>query len=490
MQPQASEDIPARLPATVELLTAGGDARILCLSGNNEYGCRPCPDPGLISFASSTASTLSESGFAAADALRRKIINEPNGATACDREFGRIREEFASLCGLADFGRQDILFAASGTDTHLIASRLLAPGHILMVAQSETGKGVPAALAGRHFSTRSAYSAGLARGEVLDGGMPTPVSEIGIRNADGSPRDGCAIDQEISDRVGAYVKRGGRVLLVLADVSKTGMIAPSLACALKLKAAFSDSIDILVDACQFRMAPSTLRAYLDKGFLVAVTGSKFLTGPAFSGALFIPQTVRRLRGPKTLAAYSSRFEWPSGMRPGFAGTGTNFGLLLRWEAALAEFRAFHAVPETEVEKFLLLFAGTIRHRLETDPSFEPLTVPPLDRLALTGTTSWDHIQTIFPFRLKKNGRHLSHSETCRIHALLQEDLSPLSPHPAAALRCSLGQPVSCGAEGGALRLCASARLVVEGLNDPAAVLDRAAAVLDKAVLLLEFVQDA
>ena len=120
------------LPDTLALLRQGGDSRIRTVSGCNEYGCRPDPDPDLVSFASCTASTISEAGFAAANALRQRIIEEPSTST-CDHEFSRIRQEFTSLCDLSDLGGLEVLFAASGTDIHLVTSRLIGPEHSVMV---------------------------------------------------------------------------------------------------------------------------------------------------------------------------------------------------------------------------------------------------------------------------------------------------------------------------------------------------------------------
>lgn len=471
------------LPDTLSLLLEGGDARIRIVSGCNEYGCRPNPDPALISFASCTASTISESGFAAADALRQRIVKEPSGFT-CDREFSRIRQELASLCDLQDPGGLKILFAASGTDIHLIASRLIAPEHIIMVEAAETGRGVPLALSGHHFGTGSARGRCLAREDALAEDTIFSVSEVSIRNADGSSRDAREIDDDVSRLVSSRIKTGGRVLLVLVDISKTGIIAPSPSCALELNERYPGSVEVLVDACQFRLSSSTLKAYLDKGFMIALTGSKFLTGPAFSGALLIPETVRNLKTPDGLPLSSSRFERPEKIWPEGTGTGINFGLLLRWEAALAEFRAFRGIPEKAAAEFLHSFARAIRCRLTSDPHLEALTVPVIKRLGLTEGKSWDAIQTIFPFRLRKDGRRLEPQETLHIHDLLQKDLSNLSNHPAASLRCSLGQPVRCGETGNALRLCASARLVGEGIENPGMVIRRALSVLDKIDLLL------
>jgi hypothetical protein len=157
----------------------------------------------------------------------------------------------------------------------------------------------------------------------------------------------------------------------------------------------------------------------------------------------------------------------------------NYGLLLRWEAALDELRAFRSIPDHETGAFLARFAEAVSTRLREDPTFEPLPVPALDRRPLVADRHWDEIPTIFPFLLRgSDGRPLSREAMARIYAAL------------AAQCCQVGQPVPCGERGGisvsALRLCASARLVVEAASEPAgatAVIARALAVLDKAAYL-------
>ncbi len=464
------------LADTRALLAEGGDARIALESGRNEYGCRPYPDPDLAALGSSTASTISESGYAAAEALREKILANPDEAGG---EFDRIRDELSRLCGISDLEGLEIVFAASGTDAHLIASQIVKPACAVMVDGTETGRGVPSALSGRHFSTRIAFCGKVMLGMPLSEAMA--VMNVRIRAPDGMPRDCGEIDMDVVACVESVVEKGGKVLLVLADVTKTGMIAPSLSCAIELRKKFPASVEVLVDACQFRMSPSTLRAYLEQGFMVALTGSKFLTGPTFSGALLMPQAPRR-EIPKTLKSYSSRYEWPEGMRSDLLGDDINFGLLLRWEAALAELRAFCNVPEEKAGKFLLEFAQEIGQRLEEDARFESLPVPPLDRRVLVPAPGWDSIQTIFPFMLKRGGLLLGLEETKEIHAQLQEGRSGIDA--IAGLRYSLGQPVSCAGKG-ALRLCASARLVVEGALNGDAVINRALAALDRVAMLLD-----
>ena len=56
----AAFDPPVFLASTQALLCEGGDQRIVRnqLTGLNAYGCAPRPDPDLIAFGSSTASTI------------------------------------------------------------------------------------------------------------------------------------------------------------------------------------------------------------------------------------------------------------------------------------------------------------------------------------------------------------------------------------------------------------------------------------------------
>src|SRR5487761_646329 len=66
----------AELFAPVEhLLASGGDTRLRLDPATqlNFYGCRPYPRPEAFTFASSTATSISERGFAAAEAAREDL---------------------------------------------------------------------------------------------------------------------------------------------------------------------------------------------------------------------------------------------------------------------------------------------------------------------------------------------------------------------------------------------------------------------------------
>jgi hypothetical protein len=390
-----------------------------------------------------------------------------------------------------------------------------APLRSIMVDPRETGSGVADALAGRHFSTLAALGSEVRKGASLAAENTSDVVAIALREADGGLRAPAAIEDEIDKLATDAAARGQRVLLTMVDVSKTGIIAPRPAYAAALAQRLPKAVEILVDACQFRLAPATLRAYIQQGFMVALTGSKFLTGPAFAGALLIPGGVaRRLRLrrlPPALRCYSAQAEWPRGWAAATALADVeNYGLLLRWEAAIEELRAFRAAPEPAVTEFAARFARDITRRLASDPAFEPLVAPPLDRLAPTpaGTPAggWDQIQTIFPFLLRhvagpRAGAIFRREETNATYRWLRRDARAIIEDPAddalAASRCELGQPVACGTRDGAavsvLRICNSARLIVEATQSDAAaeaVIERALAALDKTARVAAAVSQA
>lgn len=481
-----SGDHAEHFPTTDELLVQGGDDRIVLNQGANRYGCPPVPDTGHAAFGSATASVISEPAFAAANRLRLRLAERegviPHTVTY-ERELDRIRAELAVLCGADPAQDLQVIFGRSGTDLHLIAAELVGgtqmdPALVIRVDGAETGRGVPHALAGRRFDTP-------ATARVSSDRMAQTMC-LSLRLPDGTPRPAAEVDAEVRALVRGGAAAGRRVLLNMIDVSKTGLIAPSPACVLDLLGRLPERFHVLVDGCQFRLAPSTLNAYLNHGCMVAVTGSKFVTGPTFSGALLLTRaTAQRLQArllPRGLSAYSARADWPRTWAAAKTLDNTaNYGLLLRWEAALTELRRFRAIPEPQVAGFLERFATSVRAYLCRQPALRLLPTPVPERPELLQAQGWDRYQTIFPFvPCGPDGAPLPHKQTADLHRRLQSS------------GWYLGQPVACGYHGGqpisALRLCASARLVVEATADggrhAAPVIDRALATLERVAYLI------
>jgi hypothetical protein len=467
------------------LMGIGGDVRLKLEpeTGLNQYGCSSRPRPWAVTFASSTASSISERGYAGAERGRRRSLSRAleSGLEASRRAHAAdVRRALVELYGLPDGAR--IVLTPSGTDGELCAlavAILGAPATPLtnvLMASEETGAGVPLATRGRHFGTLTARGVSVPQGEVIDG-FPTDVELLAVRarSEDGGVRPADEVQEECARRVATAVASGRRVLLHLMDQSKTGLVC--LADLDRIDAP-RESLDVLVDACQGRLGAEAVRGYLRRGFMVLLTGSKFFTGPPFSGALVLPAAVaRRLEAadpglPRGLAQYFGRFDWPESA-PACAALAAdaNVGLGLRWEAALAEMQAFSAVDRGTTKEILELFARRVGGAIRSNPDLVLHEAPPLRRP--DAREGWDFTPTIFPFSILARSearRPLGPDDAKRVYFWLNSDLTSClgvgatgADRRLASRQFHIGQPVTmlgpAGVPTGALRLSAGARLV-------------------------------
>ncbi len=189
--------------------------------------------------------------------------------------------------------------------------------------------------------------------------------------------------------------------------------------------------------------------------------------------------------PPALGDYCAKADWPDGWAARDAlPHRANFGLLLRWHAALFELGRFVSIPEEKIAAVMTAFAEAVRMRLERDPAFDMLDARPIDRTVLRGETAhrrWDEISSILSFYLRHphDDRVLTASEAEAVYRGLAAEQCGL-----ASIR--LGQPVRCADIGGepasALRLCLSAPLIAEASESPAALeglISRAMTALDR-----------
>ncbi len=264
-------------PSTEELLVAGSDPRLKLdpATGVNHYLCRPYPEPDLLRFGASTATTIDARGWEVAERFRDRLAHDPLPTI-----HQHLCDQLRDLCKLDD--STAITLTESGTSAHRLAAERArqqspAPLHIMVMQPSETGSGVPDAL-------------------TLGGTLP--LHPIALRDDNGAVRPPAEVDDAVTQQVAAVMKRGASLLLVMVDGSKSGLAAPSPAAALALRDRFPDRIQLLMDGCQFRFDGTMLRHYLRQHIMVAVTGSKFLAGPSFSGALLCPAPSSFRRRPE------------------------------------------------------------------------------------------------------------------------------------------------------------------------------------------------
>ncbi len=399
-------------------LLSDGDSRLQTDrdSGLNKYLCPASPAPWMICASSCTASPIEQCGFDSAGGLFDRLagaVSLRSRRWLLLEEAQRIEEylvHYFQARGLAE-----AILCPSGTDALLTAARLLAaeqngaPMTAILPSASETGTGVPLAAAGRVFD-------GPRQGQAFtDADIGT--KEVALRAPDGTPLPADKVDAAFA---AAASGARGRAVVYLTYGTKTGLIAPHNPPA---------GAEVIVDACQARIDPARVAAFLRLGWPVVVTGSKFFGGPAFSGAVLFP-VARRAR-----------------LRP----VDTAVGTVLRWTAAIESMQRFVAVAGTAAA-FIDERGDAIRSAIESNPALVPIGgLCPADQPA--AGKHWADRPSVITFGVRGGGGLLSMTELQPIYRrLAQQGVLP-------------GQPVSLGTFGG-LRVAIGARDVVQA--EPAA----------------------
>src|SRR5690606_13589903 len=117
------------------------------------------------------------------------------------------------------------------------------------------------------------------------------------------------------------------------------LVLPRLEHVDRLRGQFGEDTAFVVDACQARITPAAIRAYLARGIIVFLTGSKFMGGPPFSGFALLPGGLAARSAPlaEGMAGIFRRAEVP----PSWPGRTVckdsgNVGLALRLAASIFE----------------------------------------------------------------------------------------------------------------------------------------------------------
>jgi hypothetical protein len=458
-------DLPTHI-----LMSAGGDDRITLdeQSGLNSYGCAPEPIRA-ISYSSSTASSISAAAYAHAHSVHH-VLREAVAAGGAEADVyaeairaarGRIRATY----GLGE--DVDIAFGASGTDLEYLALAIALqdgkPVTNIVVEVDEVGSGCLYSQAGQYFAARTALGVDVEKGAHLAGmgAERIAVCTLKTRSESGPVIDPADYGALLIAACGKAIAEGLRPLVHIIHRSKTGIITPSLDAVDALLAAHGDAVDLVVDACQGRIAPPTIAAYLERGASIYITGSKFIGGPPFSAwALVPPVLAARMRGGSAISAGLADFFVRGDMPASWASVnavlkkGSNFGLLLRLEAGLFELERLLAMPMERVDAVIAAFGSTMRSLADDsamrliegatdDPSAgdhgQPGDFHALDRKMLYV------VELVRPHRA--TGEPLTVEQAREVYRGLYTDLSAefadSSDALIAAEICHLGQPVRC-----------------------------------------------
>ena len=448
------------------LLLAGGDSRLALdpVTQLNRYGVCPRPRPEAVHFSSSTASAISRHGFLFCDLLRRHLLDaalsrgeEPDALHRA--AVTATQHEILRLLAL-DPAEADLALAASGTDSELLTALLSLAGAgdrpltNLLVSPEESGKGVRLAGSGRFFDDTAASGAAVRKGAEAFPGRAIHIEEVAIRDEDCRVRPPAEVDAEILAKGRAALDRGHHLLVHVLLGSKTGLSAPGWEVVEQLVREAPERVDVAVDACQMRSSWTEMGDMVRRGWMVQISGSKFLTGPPFSGALLLPaalrgrqpEAARLLEAAPGVGRADDWSAWWAQRLPATAGT-ASLGPVFRWLPALLEGHLYAQLGEAVRTHAFECFRKALIPRFLNSPHLQAIDSAisgdgdtDLARLSIISFqvlgARWDG--RVSPLNEKASlwlFEHLNHDITP-----LLSDLSP-ADRVTARLQCHIGQPV-------------------------------------------------
>jgi hypothetical protein len=472
---------------TEYLLMSGGDLRLNIDEFQllNKYGCRPFPRPEAFTFASSTATSVSNFAFDKTDKVRTILIQNSlkKGLKNATIEFAELLKNNLRKA-LKITNENQIIFSPSGTDSALqiaaitqIASQKEIT-HVL-VASDETGSGVPATLKGCHFENTSALNFPVKKGDKIEGFRDVDLIKISLRDENGSLKSSEQLDKEVFTAISETNELGRHIVLHAMDQSKLGYQSPSEKMVQSLKKLHNLSIQIIVDGSQLRLDPRDIQNYLNKGYIVTITGSKYFTGPPYCGALIVPKSVSQSINaikktlPKGLTNYYNHSDWPtSWFCSKDLSEGFNYGSYMRWNAAIVEMDRYYRTPILYRNLGIEMFCNFVEDSIKDAAFLEPLFG---DETKINTYNSEEfglrNIRTIFPFFILKDNTALSVENVKKLYTLLNSDISDqfeessLEVIRLAAQKCHIGQAVNVkygtDFQSAVLRISLGARVISE-----------------------------
>lgn len=359
--------------AAAELLTQGGDARIVVdpATGLNQYFSAPRPSTA-IAYASSTANDISGPAFG--HVCRRLAELAPDialSAGAYAEALDGLRRRIRAAYGLAE--DIEIVFAPSGTDLEYVGLALAkqrGTGGIrnILLGADEVGSGCIYSARGQYFAKQTARGITVAPGDPIGGRLPEKLelTNVPVRDDHGIAFRPAAIAEAI-DKLVVEAKADARHTLVhVVHGSKTGLVLPALEHIDALIKRHGDAVSFIIDACQARITSQAIADYLARGCTVLLTGSKFMGGPPFNGFALVPRAAVARSAPLPIAFCKifRRGEWPDNWPDvELLPREPNLGLLLRLEASIFELERFQALSLERVSRVILAFHAAVRAAL-------------------------------------------------------------------------------------------------------------------------------
>lgn len=474
-----------------DIMATGGDARVITenKSGLNTYGHSPFPKFA-VQYSSCTGNTISVSAYSYVASFLNVLTHEHQQELNTDfyiREFELIRKKIASYYELSP--EVEMVFGSSGTDIELIQLALsLSLGksvHNIVLAANEVGSGTENAAKGCYFSDLTPTGYNCKIGEEIPGFSNHRISyaNIDIRDCRGNIVNEDIIHKAYIAEIDFAIRSGKRAIVHTIHRSKTGLIVPHYDIIYEIVKDYGDHIDLVVDCCQGRVSIKKVNEYLNLGASLLLTGSKFYSGPPFSGILLLPVKYRKypidINNYSGLRQFFSIPEYPLRWQkdiPQITDDENNLGLLLRWKAAVYEMNKVFLIPNHRIEFVINSFTNLARRMISQTTFLNEISAfsQTIEDTCPTNTKSPFELNTIITFAIYGlDGSELTIEDAKIIHKALYTNLEPYlsQSNKILSLIVQLGQPVkikqNCDGKWGAnLRIALSSNLIGElGLLD-------------------------
>jgi hypothetical protein len=310
-------------------------------------------------------------------------------------------------------GEAGLILFPSGSDAEflpLIMALIRAKGqgvvYSYVTAAGEVGSGTPNASGGKHFSALAPKGHKQENNGLLSG-LEGEKERIKVVQFKGRGKNGLVNFQEqvLYDDIRSKLGDSENVVVLhIVLGSKTGLVYPSLETVEKLHNEFGDRIVVVVDACQLRCKLHAVAQYTSRGYITLVTGSKFYSGPPFSGAVVLSNAMAleieshlmavkddgvTCAIPIGILDYITPYDVSLNMpllreylqleKPWF-----NIGAVLRWNVGLSVIESYAAISEDKVLNFTQSWVKDVKKMVVS--SIPSSSVNPLSYLTLLEVT--------------------------------------------------------------------------------------------------------
>jgi len=476
----ASDDHSLLAQSTEVLMATGGDERLHIdhRSGVSKYYTAPKPCNTIILRSSCTSSFPTEDSFLYAQS-RHRLLTQALCENKLDDMFEdlthQVRLDIQDVFGCKKLNPYVIL-TPSGTDAEMIFSLMglarskqhekkSSSSRVLniVLAAGELGGGTALACGLRYFNAYLPNGTKVSEQQLLHGVSEQDITTFPIPARD--PMTGIMPSQKQLEKYLEHViseaieEKNQYVILHAVHCSKTGMGIPSFEFIKNIKKRYHESLIVVVDMAQMRCSDQTVSQYLQENICVLMTGSKFFEGPAFSGAVLIPQqegfqfiNITDDQLPTGIKSYVTKYEVDTRLTVlrSMLSRDKNIGLFLRWSAALYMIKNVYKIPELIRDTCASRWVSSVQALVEKTPHVELLHGQVANFTLAEPWALLGGVNTIIPVKIisARDKKALSFNQLKKVHAWMARDITDLLPEgvserekSVAKQCCLVGQPV-------------------------------------------------